>query len=79
MCGLSPISWTLGLTDLEDLLLKLDGGVVVQGGMTALAIVPDLDELEDLALGLGPRLEHAGAKQLFGQRCEKALDDGVVP
>ena len=47
--------------------------------MPALAVVPDLNELEHGAAHLGLRRKHAGADQFLRQHGEEALDDRVVP
>src|SRR6476660_7547716 len=47
--------------------------------MAALAIVPNLNELEQSPARMIARLEASVAEQLLRQRGEEALDDSVVP
>ena len=47
--------------------------------MSALSIVPDLDELEHRTTRLASRREEAVNEQLLRQGGEETLDDRIVP
>ena len=59
-------------------LFVLDGGSVVEGGVSAMGVVPRLDEFEDGHAGLGRGLEPGAIQQLALQGGEEGLGHGVV-
>jgi hypothetical protein len=62
-----------------DLLFVFDGGEVAQRAVEPLAVVEDLDELDDGPADLGDRGPRLPVDQLFFDGGEPALADGVVP
>src|SRR5215204_4000728 len=57
---------------------ELLGRQVAERGVAALAVVEGLDVLEDLGDQLAPRRPRAAVHELFLERREEALGDGVV-
>src|SRR5207237_6495880 len=59
-------------------LLVVGGGALSEGAVASFAVVEDLDVVEDFGAQLGLRGPSAAVDQLFLQRREEALGDGVV-
>src|SRR5215203_6769468 len=80
-CGVAPLSWTRWLGGgccWCVLLLVADGAGVVECRVAALAVVEDLDEIEDRRAQPGSGRPGVAVEQLAFQRGEEALGDGVV-
>src|SRR6187402_2367791 len=67
------------LCDFQDLFFILNRGAVAKRRVSPLPVVPDLDELKELAAGLGSRRELGVDQQFFREGGEEAFHDGVVP
>src|SRR5215211_2147306 len=79
--GVAPLSWTRWLGGgccWCVLLLVADGAGVVECRVAALAVVEDLDEIEDRRAQPGSGRPGVAVEQLAFQRGEEALGDGVV-
>src|SRR5215213_5467423 len=79
--GVAPLSWIRWLGGgccWYVLLLVADGAGVVECRVAALAVVEDLDEIEDRRAQPGSGRPGVAVEQLAFQRGEEALGDGVV-
>src|SRR5688500_6286698 len=67
------------LCDFQDLFFILNRGAVAQRRVSPLSIVPNLDELKELATRLSSRRELGVDQQFFCEGGEEALHHRVVP